>query len=49
MHAAVSKTRPAVRTVPPGARTALAAEQGACVQRPVASGLKLVHTRHTGT
>jgi len=48
MPAAVSKTRPAVRTVPPGARAALAAEQGVSVQRQLASGLKLVHTRHTG-
>lgn len=49
MHAAVSKTRPAMRTVPPGARTALAAEQQSAVQRQVAAGLKLVHTaRNTG-
>ena len=49
MPAAVSKGRPAVRTVPRGARAALAAEQGVSVQRQLASGLKLVHTRHTGT
>jgi chromosome partitioning protein len=49
MHAAAGKTRPAMRTVPPGARTALTTEQQSAVQRQVAAGLKLVHTRHTGT
>ena len=34
MHAAVSKTRPAVRTAPPGARTALATEQGGFCAAP---------------
>jgi chromosome partitioning protein len=49
MHTAAGKTRPAMRTAPPGARTALTAEQQSAVQRQVAAGLKLVHTRHTGT
>ena len=40
---------PAVRTVPPGARTALTAAQEAANRRNVVSGLRLVHTRRAGT
>src|SRR5690606_35657483 len=36
-------TAPAVRTVPPGARTALSAGQDAASRRGVAAGLRLVH------
>lgn len=43
------EARPAVRTAPPGARTALTARQGATVQSGVAVGLKLVQTRRAGT
>jgi hypothetical protein len=49
MHAAAAKTRPATRSVPAGARTALTTEQQSAVQRQVAAGLKLVHTRQTGS
>lgn len=45
LHAVAAKPRPAVRTVPAGARTALAAGEGAVVQRQVAASLKLVHAR----
>jgi len=40
---------PAVRAVPPGARTALTAERLAIVQRNVVSGLRLVHGRRIGS
>ena len=40
---------PAVRTVPPGARTALAAGQDMSLLRGVATGLRLVHARRTGS
>ena len=49
MHAAAAKTRPATRSVLAGARTALTTEQQSAVQRQVAAGLKLVHTRQTGS
>ncbi len=41
-------TAPAVRTVPPGARTALSAGQDAASRRGVAAGLRLVHARRAG-
>lgn len=40
---------PAVRAVPPGARTALAAEREAVVRRNAVSGLRLVHGRRIGS
>lgn len=49
LHAAASRSRPAVRTAPPGARTALAAEQQAAGRRHVAASLRLVHARRAGT
>jgi len=47
VNAGVAKPRTAVRTVPPGARTALSADQEAAVRRPVVAGLHLVHTRRS--
>lgn len=47
LHAGVAKARTAVRTVPPGARTALSAEQEAAARRPLVAGLHLVHTRRS--
>ena len=41
-------TRPAVRSVPAGARTALSAEQEAAARRHVAATLHLVHAGRTG-
>ena len=41
--------KPAVRTAPPGARTALTAEKDAQIRRNVATGLKLVPARRIGT
>jgi len=49
LASAAGKSRPAVRTAPPGARTALAAEQEAAGQRQVAASLRLVHVRRAGT
>jgi chromosome partitioning protein len=49
LHAAASNTRPAVRTAPPGARTALALEQQSVLRQQVVAGLKLVHNRQSGT
>jgi len=48
LAAATGGLRPAVRTVPTGARTALSAEQEAVVRRHVAAGLHLVPTRRAG-
>ncbi len=45
LHAVAAKPRPAVRTVPAGARTALATGEGAAVQRQVAASLRLVPAR----
>lgn len=43
------EARPAVRTAPPGARTALTAEKDAQILRNVTAGLKLVPARRIGT
>lgn len=43
------EARPAVRTAPHGARTALTAEKDAQIRRNVAAGLKLVPARRIGT
>ncbi|MBX3651031.1 MAG: ParA family protein [Burkholderiales bacterium] len=40
---------PAVRTAPPGARTALSAGQDAAARRGVAASLRLVHARRAGS
>jgi chromosome partitioning protein len=48
LHTASAKSRPAVRTVPAGARTALAAGEGPAVRRQVAASLRLVHDRRAG-
>jgi chromosome partitioning protein len=40
---------PTVRTVPPGARTALAAGQETTLRRGVTAGLRLVHARRAGS
>lgn len=42
-------TRPAVRTAPPGARTALASEKETLARRGIAASLTLVQTRRIGT
>jgi hypothetical protein len=47
VNTGVAKPRTAVRTVPPGARTALSAEQEAAARRPLVAGLHLVHTRRS--
>ena len=49
MSAATSGMRPAVRSVPAGARTALSAEQEAAARRHVASSLHLVPLRRAGS
>jgi hypothetical protein len=40
---------PAVRTVPPGARTALATGQETTLRRGVTAGLRLIHARRAGS
>lgn len=49
MNAVPSGARPAVRSVPAGARTALSAEQESAVRRQMVSGLHLVQTRRAGS
>ena len=43
------EAKPALRTAPPGARTALSAEKEAHARRSVAAGLKLVQTRRVSS